>query len=192
MNEYDLLKAIGDINEKYIEKAAVEEETLTVSTKETHIMKKKYIILLVCITVLLVTSSVALAYYENKKTRERIVAEQSNERAIVTIPEKITKIRIVDGMRGDVLTLDGDDIVEFFTKLNSVSGTVEYVGEGSGYQYAVHCYRSDERVLSFVFMTETIIKENMGDGTDRRFTSEEVSPAYAFIQRVFDEARANN
>ena len=34
----------GDINEKYIEKAAVEEETLTVSTKETHIMKKKYII----------------------------------------------------------------------------------------------------------------------------------------------------
>jgi hypothetical protein len=139
-----------------------------------------------------VTASVAFAYYENKKTRERIVAEQSNERAIVTIPEKITKIRIVDGMRGDVLTLDGDDIVEFFTKLNSVSGTVEYVGEGSGYQYAVHCYRSDERVLSFVFMTETIIKENMGDGTDRRFTSEEVSPAYSFIQRLFDEARANN
>lgn len=139
-----------------------------------------------------VTASVAFAYYENKKTRERIVAEQSNERAIVTIPEKITKIRIVDGMRGDVLTLDGDDIAEFFTKLNSVSGTVEYVGEGSGYQYAVHCYRSDERVLSFVFMTETIIKENMGDGTDRRFTSEEVSPAYSFIQRLFDEARANN
>ena len=139
-----------------------------------------------------VTASVAFAYYENKKTRERIVAEQSNERAIVTIPEKITKIRIVDGMRGDVLTLDGDDIVEFFTKLNSVSGTVEYVGEGSGYQYAVHCYRSEERVLSFVFMTETIIKENMGDGTDRRFTSEEVSPAYSFIQRLFDEARANN
>ena len=155
-------------------------------------MKKKYIILLVCIVVMFVTASIAFAYYENKKTRERIVAEQSNERAIVTIPEKITKIRIVDGMRGDVLTLDGDDIVEFFTKLNSVSGTVEYVGEGSGYQYAVHCYRSDERVLSFVFMTETIIKENMGDGTDRRFTSEEVSPAYSFIQRLFDEARANN
>lgn len=155
-------------------------------------MKKKYIILLVCIVVMFVTASIAFAYYENKKTRERIVAEQSNERAIVTIPEKITKIRIVDGMRGDVLTLDGDDIAEFFTKLNSVSGTVEYVGEGSGCQYAVHCYRSDERVLSFVFMTETIIKENMGDGTDRRFTSEEVSPAYSFIQRLFDEARANN
>ena len=153
---------------------------------------KKHIILIVCIVVILATTSLTFAYYENKKTRERIVTEQGNERAIVTIPEGISKIRIVDGTRGDVLTLDGDSISEFFTKINSAPGTVEYVGEGSGYQYAVHCYRSDERVLSFVFMTETIIKENMGDGTDRRFTSEEVSPAYSFIQRLFDEARANN
>ncbi|MBP5489430.1 MAG: hypothetical protein J6Y10_02380 [Lachnospiraceae bacterium] len=153
-------------------------------------MKKKYIVLLVCIVVIFVTASVAFAYYENKKTRERIVTEQGNERAIVTIPDGITKIRIVDGTRGDVLTLDGDDIAEFFTKLNSVSGTVEYVPEGSGYQYAVHCYRGDERVLSFVFMTEKTIKENMGDGTDRRFTSEEVSPAYSYVQRMFQKARA--
>ena len=153
-------------------------------------MKKKYIILLVCIVVMFVTASVAFAYYENQKERERIVSEQSNERAIVTIPEGITKIQIADGTRGDVLTLDGDSIADFFTKINAVSGTVEYVGEGSGYQYAVLCYRGDERVLSFVFMTATIIKENMGDGTDRRFTSEEVSPAYFFIQRMFEEARA--
>ncbi len=152
-------------------------------------MKKKYIVLLVCIVVIFVTASVAFAYYANKKTRERIVAEQSNERAIVTIPEKITKIRIVDGTRGDVLTLDGDDIAEFFTKLNSVSGTVEYVGEGSGYQYAVHCYRDDERVLSFVFITETTIKENMGDGIDRRFTSETINQAYSFIETMFSELR---
>lgn len=32
MNEYDLLRAIGDINEKYIENAVAEEETLTGST----------------------------------------------------------------------------------------------------------------------------------------------------------------
>ena len=155
-------------------------------------MKKKIIVLLVCIVVMVVTASVAFAYYETRKTRERIVAEQSNERAFVTIPEGITKIRIVDGTHGDVLTLDGDSIAEFFIKINSVSGMVEYVKEGSGYQYAVHCYRGDERVLSFVFMNETTIKENMGDGTDRRFASEEVSPAYLFVQRLFDEARANN
>lgn len=152
-------------------------------------MKKKYIVLLVCIVVIFVTASVAFAYYENKKTRERIVTEQGNERAIVTIPEGISKIRIVDGTRGDVLTLDGDSISEFFTKINSAPGTVEYVGEGSGYQYAVHCYRSDERVLSFTFMTEKIIKENMGDGTDRRFTSEETIPAFLYIQELFKEAR---
>ena len=152
-------------------------------------MKKKYIVLLVCIVVIFVTASVAFAYYENKKTRERIVTEQGNERAIVTIPEGISKIRIVDGTRGDVLTLDGDSISEFFTKINSAPGTVEYVGEGSGYQYAVHCYRSDERVLSFTFMTEKVIKENMGDGTDRQFTAAQAIPAYSFIRRLFEESR---
>ena len=117
------------------------------------------------------------------------MTERGNERAIVTIPEGITEIRIVDGTHGDVLMLDGDDIAEFFTKINSVSGMVEYVGEGSGYQYAVHCYRDDERVLSFVFVNETTIKENMGDGTDRRFASEEVSPAYTYIMELFANYR---
>lgn len=152
-------------------------------------MKKKLIILIVCSLVAIVTSSVVFAYHESKKKRERIVTEQCNERAIVTIPEGITKIRIVDGTFGDVITLDEDSVTEFFAKINSVSGTVEYVGEGSGYQYAVHCYRGDERVLSFVFMTETIIKENMGDGTDRRFTSEEDIPAFSYTQELFWKKR---
>ena len=153
---------------------------------------KKHIIVIVCIVVILATTSLAFAYYENKKERERIVSEQSNERAIVTIPEGITKIRIVDGTRGDVLTLDGDSVEELFAKINSISGTVEYVGEGSGYQYAVHCYRGDERGLAFVFLNEKNIKENMGDGTDRRFTSEEAIPAYSYIQRMFEDARAKD
>ena len=153
-------------------------------------MRQKYIVLLVCIVVIFATTSLAFAYYENKKERERIVSEQSNERAIVTIPEGITKIRIVDGTRGDVLAIDEESVAEFFAKINSVPGTVEYVGEGSGYQYAVHCYRGDERVLAFVFMTEKIIKENMGDGTDRRFTAAQAIPAFSYIQRLFGEARA--
>lgn len=153
---------------------------------------KKHIIVIVCIVAILATTSLAFAYYENKKERERIVSEQSNERAFVTIPSGITKIRIVDGTYGDVITLDGDSIEEFFTKINAVSGKVEYVPEGSGYQYGVNCYRGDERVLSFLFMTETTIKENMGDGTDRRFTSEEAIPAYSYIQRMFEDARAKD
>ena len=120
------------------------------------------------------------------------MSKQGNERAIVTIPEGITKIRIVDGTRGDVLTIDEESVAEFFAKINSVPGTVEYVGEGAGYQYAVHCYRGDERVLAFVFLNEKIIKENMGDGTDRRFTSEETIPVYSYIQRMFEDARAKD
>ena len=56
----------------------------------------------------------------------------------------------------------------------------------------MHCYRGDERVLAFVFLNEKIIKENMGDGTDRRFTSEETIPAYSYIQRMFEDARAKD
>lgn len=152
---------------------------------------KKHFIFIVGIVVILATASVTLAYYEKEKERERIVSEQSNERAIVTIPSGITKIRIVDGTYVDVITLDGDSIEEFFTKINAVSGKVEYVPEGGGYQYGVHCYRGDERVLSFSFMTETTINENMGD-TDRRFTSEEAIPAYSYIQRMFEDARAKD
>ena len=144
---------------------------------------RKHIILIAGIIVILATASVVFAFHDNKKERERIVSEQSNERAIVTIPA---------GTYGDVLTLDGDSIEEFFTGINAISGKVEYVPEGSGYQYGVNCYRGDERVLSFVFMTETTINENMGDGTDRRFTSEEAIPTYSYIQRMFEDARAKD
>ena len=121
-----------------------------------------------------------------------MVVEQSTEHAIVTIPEGITEIRIVDGTYGDALTIDGNSITEFFGKINSVPGTVEYVGEGTGYQYAVHCYRGDGRVLLFFFMTETIIKENMGNGTDRVFIAEQVIPAFPYIQRMFEKGRTKN
>lgn len=153
---------------------------------------RKHIIFIASIIVILTTASVVFAFHDNKKERERIVSEQSNERAIVTIPAGITKIRIIDGTYGDVLTLDGDSIEEFFTKIDAVSGKVEYVPEGGGYQYSVNCYRCDERVLSFEFMTETTIKENMGDRTDRRFTSEEAIPTYSYIQRMFEDARAKD
>ena len=104
-------------------------------------------------------------------------------------PVGITRVRIVDRTNGDVLTLSGDSIAEFFTKNNSVSGAVEYIGKGSGYQYAVHSYRGDERVLEFLFMTETIIKENVDDRTDRVFTEEQAIPAVPYIRRLFEEAR---
>ncbi len=153
-------------------------------------MKKNYIVLVVCIVVVLATSSVVLAYHhERKKSRESIVTGQNAEQAIVTIPAGITKIRIVDGTYGDVITLDGESIEEFFEKINSVSGAVEYVGKGTGYQYAVHCYRGDERVLEFLFMTETIIKENVDDRTDRVFTAADSIPAFSYIQELFEEAR---
>ena len=197
MNEEELMDVLTDIDEKYIEKAYIGQDALDEieNGKKSAVfpMKKKYIVLMVSVVVVLVASSAAFAYYqESKNKREHIVTEQSDERAIVTIPEGITKIRIVDGTYGDVITLDGESIEEFFEKINSVSGAVEYVGKGTGYQYAVHCYRGDERVLEFLFMTETIIKENVDERTDRVFTAEQVIPAFPYIQRMFEKGRAKN
>lgn len=153
-------------------------------------MKRKYIILIMLVLIVFATITCVLAYrMKDEKAYDQLLTEQGNGRAVVTVPEGITKIRIIDGTHMDVLTLDGDSIEEFFTRINSVAGTVEYVGEGSGYAYSVQCYRNDKRVLCFSFLTETIIREYVGDGTDRRFTSEEAIPTYSYIQELFKEAR---
>ena len=45
-------------------------------------------------------------------------------------------------------------------------------------------------VMSFAFMSEKIIKENVGEaGVDRRFTSEETIPAYEYVERIFETVR---
>jgi hypothetical protein len=156
-------------------------------------MKRKYIILIMLVLIVFATITCVLAYrMKDEKAYDRLLTEQGNGRAVVTVPEGITKIRIVDGTHMDVLTLDGDSIEEFFTRINSVAGTVEYVGEGSGYAYSVQCYKNDKRVLCFSFLTETIIREYVGDGTDRQFTAEQAIPAFAYIQSLFEEARARN
>lgn len=156
-------------------------------------MKRKYIILIMLVLIVFATITCVLAYQmKDEKAYDRLLTEQGNGRAVATEPEGITKIRIVDGTRMDVVTLDGDSVEEFFTRINSVAGTVEYVGEGSGYAYSVQCYRNDKRVLCFSFLTETIIREYVGNGTDRQFTAEQAIPAFAYIQSLFEEARAKN
>ena len=144
---------------------------------------KKHIIVIVCIVAILATTSLAFAYYGSK--RERIVSEQKDGKALVMIPEGITKIRIVSGKYGDVVTIDGDDTAAFLNGLMSIEGKVKYTPEGTGYEFGVHCYRGDERILTFSFTSETTIRENMGDGTDRWFTANEAIPAYTQVEELF-------
>lgn len=154
-------------------------------------MKKKYIIVIALLLTALTTTSIVFAYYEHReKTRERVVKEQGSDKALVSIPDGITKVRIVDGSFGDVVTIDGDGIAEFFAGFEHVIGKVEYVEQGSGYRYGVHCYREDERVLSFTFMTETVIQEGLDDRIARLFTANEAIPAYTYIERLFAEFRS--
>ncbi|MCR5531721.1 MAG: hypothetical protein K6F26_07720 [Lachnospiraceae bacterium] len=107
---------------------------------------------------------------------------------MVNIPEGITKIAIIDGSRGDSIVLDEGDVKDFFSKLDSATGTVEYVGEGTGYRYGVICYRDYTMVMSFDFMSEKIIRENVGEaGVDRHFIAKDTIPAYEYIERLFEK-----
>ncbi len=54
-----------------------------------------------------------------------------------------------------------------------------FVGEGTGYRYAVICYRDYTMVMSFDFMSEKIIRENVGEaGADRLFVAKDAISAY--------------
>lgn len=156
-------------------------------------MKKGTYIICVSIAVAAFAVSGTFAYQKRRERKEleSIVKDGNTEKALVSIPEGITKIVIIDGSEGDSVVLDEGNVNVFFSKLDAVSGTVEYVGEGTGYRYAVMCYRDDTMVMSFAFMSEKIIKENVGEaGVDRRFTSEETIPAYEYVERIFETVRS--
>lgn len=157
-------------------------------------MKKRIYVIFISIAIVAFTVTGTFAYQKRRghKELESIVKDGNTEKALVNIPEGITKIAIIDGSRGDSIVLDKGDVKDFFSKLDAVSGTVEYVGEGTGYRYAVMCYRDDTMVMSFAFMSEKIIKENVGEvGADRLFVAKDAISAYEYIERLFEKYRSS-
>ena len=155
-------------------------------------MKKGTYIICVSIAVAVFAVSGTFAYQKRRERKEleSIVKDGNTEKALVSIPEGITKIVIIDGSEGDSVVLDEGNVNDFFSKLDAVSGTVEYVGEGTGYRYAVICYRDYTMVMSFDFMSEKIIRENVGEaGVDRLFVAKDAIPAYEYIERIFEKCR---
>ena len=155
-------------------------------------MKKRIYVIFISIAIVAFTVTGTIAYQKRRghKELESIVKDGNTEKALVSILEGITSIRIIDGTIGDLIILDEGDVDEFFSKFDAVSGMVEYDGEGTGYRYAVMCYRDDTMVMSFAFMSEKIIKENVGEaGVDRLFTAADSIPAFSYIQELFEKAR---
>lgn len=156
-------------------------------------MKKGTYIICVSIAVAVFAVSGTFAYQKRRERKEleSIVKDGNTEKALVSIPEGITKIVIIDGSEGDSVVLDEGNVNDFFSKLDAVSGTVEYVGEGTGYRYAVMCYRENEVVMSFEFMSEKIIRENVGEaGADRLFVAKDAISAYEYIEGLFEKFRS--
>ena len=156
-------------------------------------MKKRIYVIFISIAIVAFTVTGTFAYQKRRghKELESIVKDGNTEKALVNIPEGITKIAIIDGSRGDSIVLDEGDVKDFFSKLDSATGAVEYVGEGTGYRYAVMCYRENEVVMSFEFMSEKIIRENVGEaGADRLFVAKDAISAYEYIEGLFEKFRS--
>ena len=112
----------------------------------------------------------------------------------VELPEGITKIKIVDGDNGNTIVLDDKELEQFGEKLRAVCGEEKlYDGSHEGYGYAVQCYREEERVFSFCFMTGNVISENVGSvGREqvREITFDVTNPAYTYIEDLFAKNRS--
>ena len=160
-----------------------------------RVVKKKTLILFVVIALALVAAGSALAYREGrnaKKKKESVVNENDTGKVSLSIPEGISRIKVVDGTTGELIVLEGEETIrQFSEKLSAVTGSAKSVGEFTGYRYAVRCYRGEERCAAFYFMSETVVNEDQQSGGDYvvQIVTEESIPAYAYIEDLFSELR---
>ena len=154
-------------------------------------MKKQVVIILVAI---LAVASVggALAYKESKK-KQSVMKNENNENGRVTIsmPEGLTRVKIIDGTFGDTITFDGDELKELCDIFNSITGTAEDVGESGGHTYYIQCYIGDDRCASFSIMSPTVLREQIGNSC-RLFTSDSEMAVYKYLTDLFEAYRAEN
>ena len=160
-----------------------------------RVVKKKTLILFVVIALALVAAGSALAYREvrnAKKKKESVVNENDTGKVSLSIPEGVSKIKVVDGTTGELIVLEEEETIrQFSEKLSAVTGSAKNVGAFEGYQYAVRCYRGEERCAGFYFMSETVVNEDQQSGGDYvvQIVTKESIPAYAYIEDLFSELR---
>ena len=159
-------------------------------------MKAK--VLIVCLLIIGVTATIGVALALNGDKAGREKSKQSNnddeklvnDKVAFSIPEWITKIRIIYGNTGETITMDGEDINQLREKMSSASGSLKTVVPPEGFTYTVFCYNGEEMVEQYVFMSNTILMQvDGGADTARQITTDETHPAYTYIEGLFDELR---
>ena len=133
-------------------------------------MKAK--VLIVCLLIIGVTATIGVA----------LALNGDNDKVAFSIPEWITKIRIIYGNTGETITMDGEDINQLREKMSSASGSLKTVVPPEGFTYTVFCYNGEEMVEQYVFMSNSILMQvDGGADTARQITTDETHQAYAYI-----------
>lgn len=124
------------------------------------------------------------------KTMHETPTGEVDTKHLLSIPDGITKIKILDGNKFDSITLEGEEELQRFIKaLNSIAGVATIVEPSVGFQYGVQFYCEDAMCGGLSFMTETVVREDKGVDEQWRITYDVPHPAFAFIEEAFAKWR---
>lgn len=208
MEEFDLLTALNDVDDKYV---------LEASENRNHAgtgMKYKSVAMIVVAACIMALLIIKLSTFINQDSglpeitggeiiecqkgenaslneKQSVIKNEGGNKVTLVIPTETTKLKIVDGALGDLIFLENESVSQFNDKLGLVSGVSKSIGDCCGYTYAVNCYHEEECIASFLFMTDCIVQESIG-GHTKEITMDVANPAFAYIEELFEELRPKN
>ena len=191
MTEYDLFDAIGEIDSSFVKNAAKPPFPLTdVSLAKGRLIHNKKITFAMIAATLALVLCGGLVTYKLIQKKNTVSEEAVGSTVCLTVPEGITKIIIEDKASGasGILT-SAVDISEFYEKMNAITGTVQKNSGTEECRYVVRCYKDNEEVISYAFISKSLICESVGSkekAIEISVGEEEILPydivEYKFIQ----------
>ena len=163
MTEYDLFDAIGEIDSSFVKNAAKPPFPLVDgNVAKGRVIKNKKVIAMIAATLALVLCG-GLVTYKLIQKKNTVSEEAVGSTVCLTVPEGITKIIIEDKASGasGILT-SAVDIAEFYEKMNAITGTVRKNSGTEECRYVVRCYKDNEEVISYAFISKSLICESVG------------------------------
>ena len=193
MTEYDLFNAIGEIDSSFIKNA----EKKPLPLLKEHMVRggairnKKITFAVIAVALVFVICGGIVTYKQIHK-KDNVSGEEVGSTVRFTVPEGISKIVIEDtstGVSGTLTT--AEDISEFCEKMNGLFGTVQKSTGADNCRYVVHFYKDDTEVITYSFLSQSLICERIGseEKTVAISVGGEEIPLYDFVEFRFIQSQ---